>query len=465
MTDSINPNWLAFSALFAWPLVAVLLYGFLSRGQATLWTILGAQLLLPTGTVVKIQMIPQFDKNSIPSLCVLIGCMVTSGRAIRIFHRSGWVGALFIGNLIAPICSVFENQTTIFIGGTGLPAADYYNAGSASIAMLITLIPFFVGRQFLGGAEDLKEILRAITLAGLAYSIPTIIELRFSPQFHIWLYGYSPTDFVQVLRGDGYRPMVLMGHGLVLAFFLAIATMAATARWNIGVGVGRIPPAAVAAYLGVILALCKSFGATVYALCLVPLIRFGSAKLQVRVAFLLALLALSYPLLRSQDLVPTSLIVQAVDAISPDRAESIKTRFENEDALLSRASERLLFGWGGFGRNRVYSEDSGRDTSLTDGRWILSMGNYGLLGFLAEFGLLGIGVFRAWKVFAKVQRREDRMLMAALALMVAINIVELLPNSTLIPFTWLLAGSLVGRTEAYAASYSAARTKALVRAV
>ena len=75
------------------------------------------------------------------------------------------------------------------------------------------------------------------------------------------------------------------------------------------------------------------------------------------------------------------------------------------------------------------------------------MGNYGLFGFLAEFGLLAVGVFRARRAVNYMRSREERVLLAALALMVAINIIELLPNSTLTPWTWLLAGAIMGMGE------------------
>ena len=39
------------------------------------------------------------------------------------------------------------------------------------------------------------------------------------------------------------------------------------------------------------------------------------------------------------------------------------------------------------------------------------------------------------------------MFLAALALIISANIVELLPNATLTPWTWLLAGALLGRSE------------------
>ncbi|WP_426413283.1 hypothetical protein [Bradyrhizobium ganzhouense] len=447
MSDAITPNWFAYAALLTWPLVAIALYGSLSKVQATLWTIFGAQMLLPVGAVIKFPMIPQIDKFTIPNICVLVGCLLSRGRPLKIFSGLGAATVPLAANLLAPVLSVSGNQDAIFIGGSGLPPADFYNSGSLVISTFLSLVPFLIGRALIRQPSDLSELFRIIVITGLAYTLPTLLELRFSPQLHIWLYGYSPTDYVQVLRGEGYRPMVFMGHGLVLAFFLAVSTMAATARWNLGIGLGRLPPAVVPSYLGLILVLCKSFGATVYALLLTPLIRFTSPRFQISVACLLVSVALSYPLLRSLDVVPTGLIVQAADAISSDRAESLKTRFRNEDALLNRAAERLFFGWGGYGRNRVFNQESGADTSLTDGRWILTMGNYGLLGFIAEFGLLGAGVYRARTVVGYIRSREERILLAALALMVAINIVELLPNSTLTPWTWLLAGTLLGTAQ------------------
>jgi hypothetical protein len=44
--------------------------------------------------------------------------------------------------------------------------------------------------------------------------------------------------------------------------------------------------------------------------------------------------------------------------------------------------------------------------------------------------------------------------LAALAIIVSVNIIDLLPNSGLIPWTWLLAGALLGRVEALRATAS-----------
>jgi len=41
-------------------------------------------------------------------------------------------------------------------------------------------------------------------------------------------------------------------------------------------------------------------------------------------------------------------------------------RFGNEDSLLARTRERIVFGWGEYGRNMVRDED-GRSFSIFDG--------------------------------------------------------------------------------------------------
>jgi hypothetical protein len=72
----INPNWIAYFALLIWPVVALILYSRLPIGRATLWTILGAFLLLPVGAEIKFAGVPGFDKQSISNIAALIGCVL-----------------------------------------------------------------------------------------------------------------------------------------------------------------------------------------------------------------------------------------------------------------------------------------------------------------------------------------------------------------------------------------------------
>src|SRR6185312_13130398 len=123
-------------------------------------------------------------------------------------------------------------------------------------------------------------------------------------------------------------------------------------------------------------------------------------------------------------------IVDIAMSINDQRGLSLKFRFDQEEALLKRASQRFLFGWGRYGRNRVYVENwqgIGVDASVTDGEWIITLGQFGIFGFLAEFGLLAITVLRALTAARFAETFRDTVFLAGLALIVAINIVDLLP--------------------------------------
>src|SRR5262249_23095445 len=150
------------------------------------------------------------------------------------------------------------------------------------------------------------------------------------------------------------------------------------------------------------------------------------------------------------------LIMNTASTISEDRAASMRFRFDNEDALLARAWQRPFFGWGRYGRGRVHDATSGEDLSITDGRWIITLGQWGILGFLAEFGLLALPLFRAAARLKSFKALPDQLIVAALSLIIAIHVIDLLPNSFLSPWLLLLSGALLGSTEAPRVSLTAA---------
>lgn len=447
-----NPNLVAYFALLIWPAVALYLYSRLSVAQATVWTILGAYLLLPVGTEIKFDMVPVFDKHSISSLAALIGCVLFASRFPKFFYGFGVAEALIFFAIAGPFVTSALNGDPVQWGSRIIPGVGQYDGLSAAVAQLIRLLPFFLGRQFLRSAEDNSLILRALAIAGIAYSIPMLFEIRMSPQLHIWIYGYFPhTDFSQQYRDGSFRPVVFIGHGLLLAFFAMTTTVAAAALWRTKTRINRFSPGTIVAYLSFVLVLCKTMSAIVYAAVLVPLVRWAQPRLQLRVANILVILALSYPMLRVADLIPTTSILQAASVVSSARTASLETRFKQEQKLLRRAWHRPWFGWGRYSRNRVFSPDGGQDVTITDGYWINIIGTFGLVGFIAEFGLLAFTVFRASTALRFTRTMQEQIHFAALALIVAVNIFDLLPNSSLTPWTWLLAGALLGRAEVLSA--------------
>jgi hypothetical protein len=324
-----------------------------------------------------------------------------------------------------------------------------------------------LGRRFLRTAEDCHNILVTLTIAGLCYSFPLLFEIRFSPQLHYWVYGYFPSEFVQAVREGGFRPMVFMGHGLLAAFFLMTSLLAATALWRNREKIGPLASSVVVPSLGLVLLLCKSMAALIYGLGGFLLVFFTRPKTQFRVATLLVTISLLYPLLRSFDLVPTTFIIGVANSIDQERGESLEYRFVNENGLLQRAFERPFFGWGRFGRSRIYDAGTGEDISVTDGRWVIDLGQFGLVGFLSEFGLLAICVYRAAAAFRLAQSAKEQLAFATLALIVSINIFDLLPNDGLIPWTWLISGALLGQAEelAFARRSSKSRPRSVHPAV
>lgn len=190
-----------------------------------------------------------------------------------------------------------------------------------------------------------------------------------------------------------------------------------------------------------VLILCKSFASIIYAMAFVPFILLAPLRWQLRVSAILATLVMLYPLMRWWNLVPTDGIIAFLAGIDAERAYSLDYRFQNETALLGRAAEKALTGWGEWNRNHIMDPVSGRPLTVTDGMWIVQMSTLGLLGFLWMFGLLAGSLLR----FALWSGRNGPDAAAAgLAVILAANLVDLIPNATLTPLTWMTAGALAG---------------------
>jgi hypothetical protein len=447
MQAAVAQNWIATVALVVWPIVSLWLYRTRPLDQATLWTILGGYLLLPVGAAIKLAPgIPPLDKISIPATAALAGCFFYSRRPLRFLHGFSLSEVLLCMLLISPFLTSMLNTDPVVSGSVSLPGVGAYDGASATVTQFLFLLPFFLGRQFLGNQAGIETILRTLIIAGLLYSLPMLFEIRFSPQLHYWLYGYYPSDFIQQMREGGFRPVVFIGHGLGVAFFTMTALLAATAFWRTRTRVRGLSPKGVWAYLGVMLVLCKGLASLVYGATLVPLIWLAKPRLQLRIATVMVTVAVLYPALRAADLIPVDEMVAAARYVSKDRASSLDFRFDHEQQLLDRASQRIFFGWGRYGRSRIF-DAWGNDVSVTDGRWTITLGQYGIFGFIAEFGLIAIAVFRAAAALRYVDSEQDRVFLAAASLIVAITMIDLLPDAALTPLTWLFAGALLGRAD------------------
>ena len=441
------PNLFAFLMLVLWPVVAAMLFRRLPVGRAIISSLLIAYLFLPPPPAgFDFPLLPPLTKETIPSLAMILACLILYRDKVTLLPETLSGRVLVVVFICSPLATVLTNSEPVFWGQMGLPALKLREAFSTMIQQFMLIAPFLMARNFLRNADDHRDILKALFIGGMVYSVLMLIEVRLSPQLNIWVYGFFQHNFDQMIRFGGFRPIVFLYHGLWVSFFAMTAVISAVALAR-----GSITRVAMgfwlaAAYLLVALVLSKSLGAILYGAALVPLVAVLSSRMQLRVAALLAFIALAYPLMKGADLVPQeAMLAQAAD-FDADRANSLRFRFQQETILLERAQEKPLFGWGLWGRNHIWDGATKTILTVTDGRWIVIIGVLGWVGFLAEFGLLALPIFLMWR---KSGQGQLSPWVGPMALMLGINMIDLIPNATLTPLTWLMAGAILGYAEAF----------------
>lgn len=426
--------------LAIWPVVTVMLFILLPAHRALICAVLGAYLILPVGTSFEIPMVPSLDKTVVSNLSVLVCCML--------LVREKWLGALkdplIVGLaatfILSPFFTAVFNPEPLVYADRYIPGLTMYDALAQGAVNAITLVPFIAAYGLINSDARRSQMITILVTAALAYSLLMLIEVRLSPQLHRMVYGFFPHSFGQQMRAGGFRPVVFLGHGLLVAIFCAMAATAAVARWREARGGRRTRAGGIVLYFGILLVLCKSAGAIILAAVFVPVVAFLRAKRVAAIGAVVCITMLTYPAIRSAGLIPTATISELAGSFSSDRQGSLGVRLTNEDQLLRRAAERPIFGWGSWGRNRIYSSEDGEDLSITDGTWIITLGMWGWTGYFAAFGLLCLGGIRPLWRKNKLNRISPAS--ATLCALLAINLLDSIPNSSVRPITWLLSGAI-----------------------
>lgn len=439
---------MAQAALLAWPIIALGLYLSMSAARATIWTLLAGYLILPIAVGFDFPGVPSLDKSSIPSLAALVLAPLMARSGEFRWPRSMSVNLLMLLFVLVPFGTAMTNAEPITIGTVTLPGLGFREGLAQAASSAIQVVPFLLGAALLANVASHRYLLVAFFISGLFYSIPILLEIRLSPFFQQRVYGVGDVGyFLQQMRFGGFRSMVFLGHGLLVSTFIAMALIAAIGLWRMRERTFALPVALFIPYLAIVLVLNKSVGAVALVLLIAPLIVFLRPRRFVTIAFGVALVIAAYPMVRGAEILPLQGMVQTIEQISPERAQSLKTRVDNEDMLLHRAMLKPWFGWGSYGRNRVLvvtSWGATTDISVTDGTWILAVGISGWLGYIACFGLL---TYPFWRAF-RIRRAGLPMATVTLVAMHLLNLLDLIPNSSLRPVTWLVAGALASMTAA-----------------
>ncbi len=410
----------------------------------------GGYMLLPSGLEVDGPLIPPLDKMSVTALGVLVLCWAYGSRTPR--PRPSYLFLLCAAAFVlAPMFSSFTNSYELQTGGKSIPGFYPLTALKFAGRNFLLLVPMYIGFRYLTTDKARAALLTAIPTAMLFYSLPMLFEIRMSPQLHRWIYGYFPhASFAQQIRDGGFRPVVFFSHGLALALFTAIAMLTALILVRSRTRILGHWAGLTATYLSGMLLLCKSLGPTLYAIALGPVILQTKPRTWVLIGCAASLFVCAYPLLRSTGHAPIDAVTSLARSVSADRARSFQVRVQNEEQLLAKANQKPMFGWGGWGRNRIYDQWTGQDISVTDGGWIIQFGTYGWVGYLGLFGLLTIAEFLTLKGTGK-ELTPANIHRGGLGILLAIYIVDAIPNSTDLSLIFLIAGAAAALPKAASA--------------
>ena len=448
------PNAFAYLVLFSWPLVAVVLFAAQPPARALSMAVIVGYLLLPERASVDFPMIPTIDKQMMINLTAAIVTYLAQGRERKIasttpikptLGRTRWIFYTLIALTLAiPFLTVLSNGEPVVAGPTYIQGLRFYDAFSMIANAGVIIVPFVLGMFVLGTPTAQAELLRVLVISACAYAFLVLFEVRMSPNLNIWVYGYFPHDWIQHLRGGGFRPVVFLNHGLWLGIFLCMAVLGACtlSRNLLTEPMQKAPWLAATVWLTATLLLSRNMGATALAVFFAPLVLFASPRLQILIAVTCASLLLMFPMLRGAGLVPIEFIHELAQYFSEERAASLQFRLDQEDALLARANEKPLAGWGSWGRNRVYDPETGQDLSVTDGLWVMTVGYSGWLGYIGQFGLLAGPLILA----ARLRNGMIPRTTAGISVLLAAALTDLIPNATVTPVTWIVSGALAGQS-------------------
>ncbi|HEY9814453.1 MAG TPA: hypothetical protein V6D20_01410 [Candidatus Obscuribacterales bacterium] len=395
-----------------------------------------AWLFLPEATLV-LPGIPDYTKMSATCYGIFLATLLFNAQKLQFFKLS-WIDIPILLYCIAPFFSSMSNGLGLYDGITG------------SIEQTVTWgFPYFLGRIYLNTLKGMRMLAIAVFIGGLAYIPLCLFEVRFSPQLHAIIYGsHAFADFAQAMRMDGFRPTVLMRHGLAVGGWMMAATLTGIGLWKTGAltKVRGIPMKILVPVMLVGFTLLKSTGA--YMLLVIGL-GIMAAAWYFRTAILALALIVSLSVYLYQNALTetyiTDQIITSLESFVPEeRIASLEFRFNNEELLADKARQRKIFGWGGWGRNRIIDED-GNDVAVTDSLWIIVFGVNGLFGLTAIFGSFFLSVFAFIRRYpAKLWSHPQVAPAALMATVLLLYMMDSVLNAMSNPVFSVMCGGIAG---------------------
>ena len=409
------------------------LYTRLPARRAALVAFLSAWMFLPNFTY-GFPGLPEYDKTFAASVAVLSATFLFDRQRLMAF-RWNWGDSLMLFWCLTPLLASLANGLGLY---DGLSAFKNYLAAWAG--------PWLIGRLYFDDEEGVRDLLWGLFLGALIYAPLCWIEMVMSPQLHHWVYGYHAHSFLQSVRAIGYRPTVFMQHGLMVGMWMAGGSLAGLVLWRWDRSVQKLFGVPMKYLVGFVVATfvaCQSMGALSLLLIgsgVIALSRRFRWRFALAAIVLLPVLAVS---MKIAGIWTGQGIVNLASRLSEERAASFEYRVINEEMLIRKAQARPVFGWGGWGRSRIYDVE-GNDISVTDSYWIIVFGETGVVGLIAFAGIIAVPVLAFLHRYPPNRWRDVAVARAVpLAAILALYFVDCLVNDMKSPLYVLIAGSLI----------------------
>ena len=434
--ESPDGNIIVHIVMVGWiPIVMFLFKKFEARVAVAVAFVCG-WMFLPVATY-HISGLPSYTKITATCVCILAGAYYYDRKRFLEFHFSTADLPMLLW-CTAPFLSSMANNLGI------------HDGISQTMYQSITWgIPYYIARIYFCDINSIKILALAIFVGSIVYIPLCWYELIMSPQLHRLTYGYHQSDFIQTLRdGGGFRPMVFMQHGLMTSMWMALGVFLGV--WLLFAGdlpekIISLPTRYLLIMLVITTLMMKSLGAT-------SLLLFGLTVLYLSTKFkstipvlIMLMLPYLYILTRTSGAWDGKNITGFIEKkFSATRSQSLQFRFDNEKVLSEKALQGTVFGWGGFGRSRIYDE-KGEDISIADGLWIITLGQNGI------YGLTIMLIAIQWPILFFVLRVKPELWetktwapSAVMAIFLGIFMIDNLLNAMINPIYMLFNGSLIG---------------------
>ncbi len=358
--------------------VVVVIFALLPARRAVICAFLFAWMFLPNASI-PIPMFSDYTKMTATCAGVFAATLIFNVNSIQRFRPK----LLDVAMIVYCLCPF----ATSILNGLGA-----YDGLSTALRFAIGWgMPYFLGRLYFSTPESMRELVIGVFIGGLVYVPLCLYEIRMSPQLHHMVYGFHPHVFAQTVRLGGWRPVVFMQHGLMVAMWMCVASIFGVALWFSGSlkRLGPFPMVALVPPLVATTVFLKSTGSLVLlagGIAIVLSIRLMRHPLPL---WSLCALPILYIVLRGGGFWSGENLVGLSESVAgEERAASLQFRIDNEDSLAEKARRQIVFGWGGWGRSRVFDEETGTDISVADGQWIITFGLSGLVGLSSLVGVV-----------------------------------------------------------------------------